>query len=176
MTFNMYIEEVNKDKIIELFSNFSKNTFEYQYIFEDCVPYYDKNNYWDTKPIILFDEGEVSSICFYRYDNYKSLKYLDIKRIMTVTDKRGQGHGTILLNTIKVNALQSNIKYIRMFCNFDSLDFYKKNGYYFHGETDNGYAFVFQPLVEFSKTDEVYELEKKFIKEQLEKYNGHMYN
>jgi len=72
--------------------------------------------------------------------------------------------------------LENDVKYIRMFCDPDSIDFYRKNGYYFHGETDEGYAFVFQPIAEFERSAETVELEQEFIHHQLKKYNGCIYH
>lgn len=177
MIFDMHIAKIDKAEIVKLFSNYPKDSYDYNYIFNDCIPYYDKNNFWVTSPAVLFDnEAKVGSICFYVYDMYKDLTYLDIKRIMTTTENRGKGYGTTLLDTIINHSLQNDVKYIRMFCNPDSVDFYRKNGYHFHGETKTGYTFVFQPIAEFERDVERGYLEQEFIHHQIKKYNGFIYS
>lgn len=179
MIFNMHITGVNKQKIIELFHTFPKNSFEYDYIFNDCIPYFDKNYYWNNrreKPTVLFDDkNEVSSVCFWIIDSYKNIKFVDIKRIFTVETKRGKGYASVLLkNVCNVGGL-SGAKYIRMFCNPDSTNFYSSLGYNFHGETDEGYKFVFQPLKPYQRDNETLVNEREYIEQQIKKYNGIVY-
>ena len=175
----MYIKSVNKQKIIELFHTYPKDSFEYDYIFNDCIPYYDKNYYWNNRrerPTALFDDNdEVSSLCFWIVDTYKHLKFVDIKRIFTVESKRGKGYGTILLKNIRNVAGHSGAKYIRMFCNPDSINFYSSLGYNYHGETSEGYKFVFQPLKDFQRDETTLLTEKEYIEQQIKKYNGIIY-
>ncbi len=159
---------VPKYAVINAFKQYPIDSFEYDYIFNDCVPYFDKNNYWQSHlPIGIYDdvEGtndvELVGICFFIIDSYKDIKYLDIKRIMTSTKHRGQGYGSKLYNAVCNHGLYSNAKYIRMFCAPEAKDFYKYIGCKFHGECENGYSFVFQPIKHFNRNAETLALENE---------------
>lgn len=173
---------IPKYAVINAFKQYPMDSFEYDYIFNDCVPYFDKNNYWQSHlPIGIYDdvEGtndvELVGICFFIIDSYKDIKYLDIKRIMTSTKHRGQGYGSKLYNAVCIHALYSDAKYIRMFCAPEAKDFYKYIGCKFHGECESGYSFVFQPIKHFNRNAETLALENEFIDSQIKKYNGKRY-
>ena len=173
---------VPKYAVVNAFKNYPVDSFEYEYIFKDCIPYFDKNNYWQSHlPLGIYEEVdqtndlELLGICFFTIDEYKGLKYLDIKRIMTVTKCRGEGYGAKLYNAACVHGLYNNAKYIRMFCAPEAIDFYKAMNCKFHGECENGYSFVFQPIKEFTRDAETISLEKEFIDSQIKKYNGKRY-
>jgi GNAT superfamily N-acetyltransferase len=182
MIFNMDFYTIPKYSIINLFKDYPKDSFEYNYIFNDCIPYFDTHNYWSKNlPIGVYEDVEdtndmeIVGVCFFILDDYKGLKYLDIKRIMTCTKFRGEGYGSKLYQAICNHALYSDVKYIRMFCAPEAKDFYKYMGCKFHGECENGYSFVFQPIREFTRNADTLILEKEFIDSQIKKYNGKKY-
>lgn len=182
MIFNMDFYTVPKYAVINIFKDYPKDSFEYDYIFNDCIPYFDKHNYWQSfSPIGIYEDVcgtndvELVGVCFFIIDEYKRLKYIDIKRIMTVVKHRGQGYGEKLYNAICNHGIYSNAKYIRMFCSPEANGFYKALGCKFHGECENGYSFVFQPIKYFNRDAETLALEKEFIECQIKKYNGKMY-
>lgn len=171
-----------KHAVVNHFKNYPKDSFEYDYIFNDCIPYFDKNNYWQSFiPMGIYDDVpntndvELVGICFYTIDTYKKLKYLDIKRIMTIQKHTRKGYGKSLYLAVNKHGLCCDAKYIRMFCNPDTTEFYKSLGCKFHGECQNGYTFVFQPIEEFNRSAETISMENKFIDSQIKKYNGKKY-
>ena len=185
----MYIQNLNKPLITKLFNNYHTDSFEYNYVFNDCIPYFDKNYYWSNRVLSpvkgLFDDNnEVCSVCFRIHDSYNSIEFVDIKRIFTVESKRRNGYAEILLkhiSTLDMIKDGTNVKYIRMFCSPESVDFYSSMGYKFHGETADGYKLVFQPLIHPNLTDYVQDAqtlvdEKAYIEEQITKFNGIIYN
>lgn len=182
MIFNMNFYTVPKYAVTNIFKDYPKDSFEYDYIFNDCIPYFDKHNYWQSfLPIGIYEDVyetndvELVGICFFIIDEYKKLKYIDIKRIMTVVKYRGKGYGEKLYNAICNHGIYSNSKYIRMFCSPEANGFYKALGCKFHGECENGYSFVFEPIKHFNRDAETLLLEKEFIEYQIMKYNGKMY-
>ena len=173
----MYILSHNRDFIVNHFNAFEMDSFEKRYVLDDCVPYFDSNQYWDNNlPVGLYDEKDnLCGMCFFIVNNYKGLKFLDIKRIFTFSNCRNLGYGTALLNFVRGLFKYSDVKYIRMFCNLESKGFYSKAGYNFHGEIAGGYLFVFQPLLKFDRDDNTLQIEKEYIVQQIEKYNGVIY-
>ena len=173
MTSDTYTTRLNRLRYLEVTQDLPKPDLEYA--LDDCLPYADSKGIWGEQlPVALMStEDKLLGLCIFVIRDFKSFRYLDIKRIFTVSNRRKQGYGKLLYSNVTNYAKTQNCEYIRMFCNPDSLPFYRSCNCRFLGKDNGGYSFVFQHLFRdvdvFSNTDT-----NEFVNQQINLYSGYI--
>lgn len=165
-------KSLSREDIVKHFEFFDKNSFEFNYIFNDCLPYMDKHNYWTKHyPLGLFDNGVLKSICFFIYNEYNTIKFVDIKRFMTISTERNKGYASQLFYEIVNQARVDRLHYIRLFSNPETVNFYKNHGVKFYGKCEHGYSFGLLYLLQWRHSVDIND-EQEFINHELTSHNG----